>query len=255
MLRGTPSGGGYDWDVIATEGAGDGQVNEPNGLALSPDGGTLLVADTSNNRILRFDAPGHDPPPIARLTVAIDQITRGAVSNETGIACATDCTQRYGAGRTVTLTATPVAGSTFAGWSGACAGATNGPTCTLAMNGPQSVGASFVATPPPPPLAAPLAPPPPPPPPPGCANDEREHRAVDAAPRAPRQPPPAPPGAPRDPRARELPALAPGAGHRDRRGRQARRAPRLGVRRAAAQAPPVRPRLHALRRHGPAGAS
>jgi YVTN family beta-propeller protein len=166
VLRGTAAQAGYDWDVIATEGPGDGQVNEPNGLALSPNGGTLLVADTSNNRVLRFDAPGQAPPPTARLTVSIDQITRGSVNNTTGIACATDCTQLYGEGRVVTLTMTPVAGSTFAGWSGACAGATTGDTCTLAMNGPQSVGASFVPIPPPPVAPAPAAPPPPPPPPP-----------------------------------------------------------------------------------------
>ncbi|MEA2219057.1 MAG: hypothetical protein QOJ35_1683, partial [Solirubrobacteraceae bacterium] len=162
VLRGTPNGTLYDWDVVATEGAGDGQVNEPGGLALSPDGATLLVADTSNNRILRLDAPGHGPPPTVRLSVAIDQITRGSVTNDTGIACATDCIQRYGVGRTVTLTATPVPGSTFAGWSGACAGATIGLTCTIAMTAAQSVGASFVATRPPP---QPAAPPPPPPPP------------------------------------------------------------------------------------------
>jgi YVTN family beta-propeller protein len=164
VLRGTPNGGGYDWDVIATEGAGDGQVNEPNGLALSPDGATLLVADTSNNRVLRLDAPGHSPPPTVRLTVSIDQITRGSVNNDTGIACATDCVQSYGAGRIVTLTANPAAGSTFAGWGGACAAATTGPSCTLAMTAAQSVGASFVATPPK--VVAPSQPPPPPPPPP-----------------------------------------------------------------------------------------
>ena len=164
VLRGTPNGGGYDWDTIATEGNGAGQVNEPNGLALSPDGGTLLVADTSNNRILRFDAPGHTPPQTVPLTVSIDQITRGSVNNATGIACATDCTQQYGVGRAVTLTATPVAGSTFAGWGGACAGATIGPSCTIAMNGAQSVSASFVATPPT--VVAPPPPPLPPPPPP-----------------------------------------------------------------------------------------
>jgi YVTN family beta-propeller protein len=168
VLRGTPTltptARLYDWEEIATEGAGDGQVNEPNGLALSPDGGTLLIADTSNNRVLRLDAPGHAPPQTARLTVSIDQPTRGSVNNETGIACATDCGQSYGTGRGVTLTANPAAGSTFAGWSGACAGATNGSTCTLAMSGAQSVGASFVATPPPVVTPLPLPPPPPPPP-------------------------------------------------------------------------------------------
>jgi DNA-binding beta-propeller fold protein YncE len=166
VLRGTPAGATYTWDTIATEGAGTGQVNEPNGLALSPDGGTLLVADSSNNRVLRFDAPGHAPPPMARLKVAIDQIVRGSVTNGTGIACATDCTQGYGVGRSVTITATPVAGSTFAGWSGACAAATTAPTCTIAMTADRSVGASFVPAPPPP---RPLPPPPPPrplPPPP-----------------------------------------------------------------------------------------
>lgn len=173
VLRGAPIAGGYDWDVVATEGSGDGQVNEPNGLALSPDGGTLLVADTSNNRILRFDAPGHSPPTTARLTVSIDQIARGSVNNLTGIACATDCVQHYGVGRTVTLTANPVAGSAFAGWSGACAAATIARTCTLAMSSAQSVGASFVAPPPPPP-PAPLPPPaalPPPPPAPVRLTD------------------------------------------------------------------------------------
>lgn len=163
--RGTPAAETYTWDAIATEGAGDGQVDEPSGLALSPDGGTLLVADTSNNRVLRFDAPGHAPPPTVRLGVSIDQITRGSVDDDSGIDCATDCTQRYGTGRTVTLTETPVAGSVFAGWSGACAGATIGQTCTIAMTTDQNVGASFVAAPPPAPPAV-LAPPPPPPPPP-----------------------------------------------------------------------------------------
>jgi DNA-binding beta-propeller fold protein YncE len=168
VLRGTPNLGAslYDWDEIATEGAGPAQVNEPNGLALSPDGGTLLVADTSNNRVLRLDAPGHAPPQTVRLTVSIDQITRGSVNNETGIACATDCVQSYGVGRSVTLTANPVAGSTFAGWSGACAGATNAPACTIAMSVAQTVGASFIATPPPPVVAPPVLAPPPPPPPP-----------------------------------------------------------------------------------------
>jgi YVTN family beta-propeller protein len=168
VLRGTPNAGIYTWDTIATEGAGDGQVNEPNGLALSPDGATLLIADTSNNRVLRLDAPGHAPPATVRLSVAIDQITRGSVTNETGIACATDCVQQYGVGRAVTLTATPVGRSTFAGWSGACAGAATAPTCTVAMTAAQSVGASFVVTPPPaaPPPAVPPPPPLPPPPPP-----------------------------------------------------------------------------------------
>ena len=47
----------------------------------------------------------------------------------------------FNAGTTVTLTAAPNASSTFAGWSGACSGAS--PTCTVAMNANASVTAAF----------------------------------------------------------------------------------------------------------------
>jgi DNA-binding beta-propeller fold protein YncE len=163
VLRGVPDRtGGYMWDTVAAEGSGAGEVIEPGGLALSPDGATLLVADRGNNRVLRLDRAGHAPPVTARLAVVVDQIARGTVSsNPPGIDCATDCTQQLGMSREVTLTATPVAGSRFAGWAGACAGAGAAPACTIAMAGDQVVGASFVALPPPAP--APPAPPAPPP--------------------------------------------------------------------------------------------
>lgn len=164
---GTPDGArvlripadGSPRETIAPEGAGDGQVIDPAGLALSPDGNTLLVADAGNNRVLRFDAPGVTPPRPPLLTAAVSGITRGRVlSDLPGIACATDCVQHFGAGRQVTLTAQPVAGSVLAGWGGACTGAA--PTCTVTMNGDQAVAATFGPAPPPPAVA----PPPPPPP-------------------------------------------------------------------------------------------
>ena len=154
VVRGTPgSGAGYDWDTIATEGSADGQVIAPGGLALSDDGATLLVADYGNNRVLRLDAPGHAPAARATLSVVLDDVRRGTVaSNPQGIGCATDCVQRFGAGRQVTLTATPVAGAVFAGWAGACTGAA--PTCSVTMSGDQVVGASFAAAPAVPPPAS-----------------------------------------------------------------------------------------------------
>ncbi|HEY0345803.1 MAG TPA: hypothetical protein VGC59_14205 [Solirubrobacteraceae bacterium] len=168
VLRGTPAAGGsFTWDVLAREGAGAGEVIEPGSLALSPDGGTLLVADTGNNRVLRLDAPGHAPPPTTTLSVAVDGSTRGTVtSNPLGIACATDCSQHFGVGRQVTLTATPLSGSVFAGWTGACATAASAPTCTVTMGADLAAGASFAAAPPPAPTAPSTVPPPPPPPPP-----------------------------------------------------------------------------------------
>jgi hypothetical protein len=161
VVRGTPAGAGFTWDTIATEGAGSGQVIDPAGLALSADGGTLLVADAGNNRVLRFDAPGHTPPQPPALTVSVDQMTRGVVTSDLpGISCATDCTQLYGAGRQVTLTATPTPGSVLTGWTGACAPAGAAPTCTVTMGDAQAAGASFAQAPPPAPPAPPAPPPP-----------------------------------------------------------------------------------------------
>ncbi|HTJ41569.1 MAG TPA: choice-of-anchor D domain-containing protein [Kofleriaceae bacterium] len=58
-----------------------------------------------------------------------------------GIACGATCSASFDYGTMVTLTATPGAGATFAGWTGACTG-TNA-TCTIAIDGAKSVGASF----------------------------------------------------------------------------------------------------------------
>jgi DNA-binding beta-propeller fold protein YncE len=152
VVRGTPSPEGLAWDTVATEGPGAGQVIEPAGLAVRPDGGTLLVADTGNHRILRLDAPGHAPPPTASLRVGIADHARGTVvSDLAGIACVTDCRQRYGTGRTVTLTARAAPGSVLTGWTGACAAAGAAPSCSVPMGGgDQEVGATFASAPPPP---------------------------------------------------------------------------------------------------------
>jgi hypothetical protein len=53
---------------------------------------------------------------------------------------ASDCTENYSGGTSVTLTATPDADSYFAGWSGDCIGAG---VCVVAMSAAKSVTASF----------------------------------------------------------------------------------------------------------------
>ncbi|HEY1017316.1 MAG TPA: LamG-like jellyroll fold domain-containing protein, partial [Herpetosiphonaceae bacterium] len=76
------------------------------------------------------------------LTVAKTGAGSGAVTSDAGgIDCGAVCQQSFGHGAVVVLTATPAAGSTFAGWGGACAGAQA--TCSVTMTQVRSVTASF----------------------------------------------------------------------------------------------------------------
>ena len=66
-------------------------------------------------------------------------------SNPTGITCGTTCSAAFASGTAVTLTATPTAGSEFAGWSGGGCSGTG--TCTVTMSSAQAVTATFNLTP------------------------------------------------------------------------------------------------------------
>jgi len=83
--------------------------------------------------------------PYYALTVAKSGTGTGTVtSNPSGINCGTDCSESYSSGASVTLTATPVSGSTFTGWSGACSGTG---ACALTMTAAKSVTATFTSAP------------------------------------------------------------------------------------------------------------
>jgi hypothetical protein len=78
------------------------------------------------------------------LTVVLAGDGVGTVTSDPpGIDCGTDCTESYNAGTVVTLTATPAGGSTFAGWSGACAGMGS---CVVTMSAARTVAATFVTS-------------------------------------------------------------------------------------------------------------
>ena len=80
-------------------------------------------------------------PADSALTVVRSGTGSGSVnSTPSGISCGTDCSEPYTIGTTVTLTAAPAAGSTFSGWSGACAGKG---TCTVILTADTTVTASF----------------------------------------------------------------------------------------------------------------
>lgn len=68
----------------------------------------------------------------------------GTVSMEPGEACTGSCSQYYEPGTAVVLRANPAFNARFDGWGGACSG--TGP-CTLAVDGDQTVSASFTELP------------------------------------------------------------------------------------------------------------
>jgi hypothetical protein len=96
----------------------------------------------------RFDL---EPPSEFALTVSLAGSGGGTVaSSPAGIDCGIDCSEAFTAGTEVTLAATPASGSTFAGWSGSCAGAGS---CKVTMSQARSVTATFEKAPAPPPAA------------------------------------------------------------------------------------------------------
>ena len=77
-----------------------------------------------------------------RFTLTVTPPTGGTIT-ASGINCGTggsDCTQDYDQGTVVPLTATPAAGHTFGGWTGACSGTG---ACSVTMTQAQTVGATF----------------------------------------------------------------------------------------------------------------
>jgi PKD repeat protein len=91
----------------------------------------------------RFDSSGPAPPTNYLLAVTRAGAGSGTVSSTpAGISCGATCSASFPQATAVTLTASPDAGSSFSGWSGACSG--TGP-CSLTMSADQSATATFTA--------------------------------------------------------------------------------------------------------------
>ena len=106
-------------------------------------GARLSSDDTA---AVAFIYPGQAAP--ATHTLSVVKMGAGSgtvVSSPGGVTCGSDCAESYASGTSVTLTATATAGSTFAGWTGACTGATA--TCQVAVLAAATVTATFNSAP------------------------------------------------------------------------------------------------------------
>ncbi|MFA6309965.1 MAG: fibronectin type III domain-containing protein [Sterolibacterium sp.] len=106
---------------------------------------TVTAANAAGMGAASSPSTSVSPAPLASaLSVSISGTGSGSVaSNPGGINCTQTCGASFYSGVSATLTATPSAGSSFAGWSGDCTGTG---TCTVVMSAPRAVTASFTPT-------------------------------------------------------------------------------------------------------------
>lgn len=115
--------------------------------SLNPNSGDtkgLLLDDWTSIDHVRYDViqpflvPGPAP---TKFVLTVTATGSGTVASAAaGINCGAACGGSYQSGTSITLTATPTNGSTFAGWTGACTGTGQ---CTVAMTATRAVTATF----------------------------------------------------------------------------------------------------------------
>ncbi|NJM13468.1 MAG: hypothetical protein HC889_17790 [Synechococcaceae cyanobacterium SM1_2_3] len=141
---------GSRWLYVTYLGGNNG-IDSGAGIAADSSGiyvtGAAIASDfpTTNNAFDRVIGSSKDAFVVKLeegVTLTVTTKGSGTVksSNVTGINCRSDCTETYAAGAVVELTAVPVSGWAFAGWSGACSGAG---TCTVSMTAAKTVTATF----------------------------------------------------------------------------------------------------------------
>lgn len=147
---GTVTGVGINCGTDCSEGHPDGvsmtlKAQAANGSTFSGWSGDCtgtgdkctLLMNSSKAAVAQFDSGP---------TLSISKIGSGSgtvSSTDNGINCGNFCSKAYSAGQRITLSATPMSGSTFAGWSGPCSGTGS---CTISLSGQsQFVTAIFNA--------------------------------------------------------------------------------------------------------------
>jgi endo-1,4-beta-xylanase len=105
-----------------------------------------LVFDGAGNKKAAYSAVLDAMNAVSSVALTVTKAGSGSgtvSSAPSGINCGSTCSAGFASGATVTLTATPASGSTFAGWSGSCSGTG---TCALSMTAARSVTATFNST-------------------------------------------------------------------------------------------------------------
>ena len=134
-----PASGFYPPITVTVNVASDAPGSVTNSATVSGGGEIYAADDTSTDPTTITTSP----PPPHTLSVSTAGTGSGTVTG-LGISCPGNCSASYASGTVVTLSATPAAGSTFAGWNGACTGTG---ACQVTMSSDQSVTATFTAIP------------------------------------------------------------------------------------------------------------
>jgi uncharacterized repeat protein (TIGR01451 family)/CSLREA domain-containing protein len=136
-------GGSRIWDPAAVAGSA---------TSVAYGGPALAPATTYTAQVRAYDGYGwgswysgnYTTPNEYTLSAAKAGTGSGTVtSSPGGINCGGDCSENYVNGTSVTLTATPAAGSLFTGWSGGGCSGTG--TCVVVVNTNKTVTASFAS--------------------------------------------------------------------------------------------------------------
>jgi alpha-tubulin suppressor-like RCC1 family protein len=113
---------------------------DETGLATGNANGSATITATFQGRTGSTSLSVGGGGGLATLTVARNG--SGLVtSNPAGIDCGSTCSASYNAGTVVTLTASPLGGTNFTGWSGC--DSVSGASCTVTMNATRSISATF----------------------------------------------------------------------------------------------------------------
>jgi YVTN family beta-propeller protein len=144
--------------TVSTAGNGSGTVTPPGGtynhgatvtLSASPAASSVFTSWSGCTANGSSCSVTMDAAKTVTATFTLKQYSLTVSTTGTGSGTVNPSGGTFNHGTSVSLTATPNTGSQFSGWSVGCSGTAN--PCSVLMDGPKSVTASFTAAAPPPP--------------------------------------------------------------------------------------------------------